>query len=249
MGNILWGIRTDCTEEITSLRKTHSKLGFPKRIRFDAEWKTNGKPSEKWLELVQPVEFPTSWLSNKVYLTDFGTTFRAGTKVESRLQGVMSFCSPERFYGQDPSPASDMWSFGLVFFYLYTGKVPSRGRTAGDCLSDMVNGLGPLPAEWKGRFTEATQPDATWYDPHNRSLPKKERTLEKIIRDDLRGLEGAERLIKLRTEKHVLAIIKKVFAYLPEHRPTASQLLQDPDFRKLLEIYDVQGEKASVQSK
>ncbi|ROW02978.1 hypothetical protein VMCG_05719 [Cytospora schulzeri] len=245
LGNLLCGIKTDCKGKFKSLSTTYSELGFPKRIRYETEWNENGKISKKLLELVKPLEIPTAWLSDKVYLTDFGTTFRAGTKVENKLQGVPSFCAPERFHGQWPSPASDMWSFGLIFFYLYTGKVPFQGimsHTAGDILSAMVNRLGPLPEKWKGLYTTGTQPDASWYDPENNSLPVPDRTLEKIIHDRQRpGSDEAERLLESKTEKHALAVFKKVFSYLPERRPTASQLLQDPDFKKLLEMCGVQG--------
>lgn len=66
-------------------------LGCPKRVRYETEWKENGTISKRLLELVKPLEFPTPWLSDKIYLTDIGITFRAGAKVEDEVQEVTSF--------------------------------------------------------------------------------------------------------------------------------------------------------------
>lgn len=220
------------------------EFGLPNRARYETEWKVNGNAQKRRLELVESLKFPTEWLSDQVYLTDFGISLRADTNVDFKLQGVMDSCSPERFHGQNPSPASDMWSFGVIFVYLYTGWPPFEGcmsNTSMDCTSAMVDRLGPLPAEWKGHFIAEIQPDASWYDPRNKSLPDQSETFEQLMIDD-RDQDRewlphnkAEKPIKLKVEKHALAIIKKVFAYRPEHRPTASQLLQDPDFKELLQ--------------
>lgn len=230
---------------LSNLSATHNNLGFPKRVRYETDWQDEHAP-QKHLELVKPLEFPATWLSDEVFLTDFGLVSRVGDSVEYELQGVMRFLSPERFHHQGPSPASDMWSFGVVFVYLYTGFFVFGGLmsdTAGDCLASIVERLGPLPAAWKGHHFAETQPNESWYDPDVERFPVPSMTFEAIImRHDRerRNIDESEKALKEKTEIYALAIIKKIFAYLPEQRPTASQLLQDPDFRKLMEMCGAQ---------
>lgn len=164
--------------------------------------------------------------------------------------GVHSIISPERFHDHDPSPESDMWSFIVVFIYIYTGRYPFKAgffaRRPADFVRDMVCSLGPLPSEWAENKRESFE--ANWYRGAGSSdLPESEKTFQSQLREDLVELEkrraakgdhgGAvteEIELKRRAEPHVLKIIGKVFRFKPEERITASGLLNDFDWKMLI---------------
>ena len=65
----------------------------------------------------------------RVVLMDFGTgEDLAGT---SRLVGTPFYLAPEIFRGQKASVQSDLYSVGVLLFYLVTGKFPVVGRDDG----------------------------------------------------------------------------------------------------------------------
>ena len=69
----------------------------------------------------------------RVVLTDFGAArFRApGTSESSRgLAGTPAYLAPERFDRPEPTVQSDLYSVGVLLFYLVTGEYPVRGRSA-----------------------------------------------------------------------------------------------------------------------
>lgn len=97
-------------------------------------------------------EFPLHRLDSQVFLCDFGLSLRADkTAVEDKLQGVRESIAPERYHGSDPSPASDMWSFMIVFVCLCLGQHAFTNTL----LRDFHAQLGPLPATWaKPKYDE-----------------------------------------------------------------------------------------------
>ena len=67
----------------------------------------------------------------QVKLLDFGL---ARSTVSSRhtasLQGTPHYVAPERIRGGSPTPASDIYGLGILFYELITGKVPWDGTVA-----------------------------------------------------------------------------------------------------------------------
>jgi len=77
-------------------------------------------------------EIPGSKRSKKhIKLLDFGL---ARTMTASRntgsLAGTPHYVAPERIRGEPPSPASDIYGLGVLFYELITGKVPWDGTVA-----------------------------------------------------------------------------------------------------------------------
>lgn len=105
--------------------------------------------------LVLPAEFPLHRLESQVVLSDFGLLLRAdNSPVENRLKGAPPYIAPERHHGHDPSPASDMWSFMIMFVYLYLGQHAFPGHN-GELIPNPIwnlciirDHLGPFPVEW-----------------------------------------------------------------------------------------------------
>lgn len=198
-------------------------LGRPQKMRlFTEQWKEG--------ELVMPMKPRESLVGDMVLLGDFGLAHTLGSSGAQKLQSPAMYCAPERAHDTDPSFTSDMWSYMCLFFELYTTArlFPGPGHRA--TLTSMVNTLGPLPISWKGYYRGSGRCDDTWYDQDRRPRP-------------MMGLKA--NLIRLcpdvdETELElVISILRRGLSYLPEHRPTAAQLLGDSSFRNLMAIYSL----------
>jgi hypothetical protein len=92
-----------------------------------------------------------------------------------------------------------------------------------------VKSLGAMPEQWKGMLWWPEAADDAWYE-HTKTVCNPERDLAARIARMRPVTSQAEREL-------VLSIMLKMFCYLPKRRMTAEQLLQDPSFRALMEIY------------
>ncbi|EFR01101.1 serine/threonine protein kinase [Nannizzia gypsea CBS 118893] len=191
---------------------------------------------EKWLEeniwkpgqLVAPVKIPEDLQEDIFYLGDFSLAINVGERVTPEREGrpPVDYCSPERLHGFPPSTACDMWSYMCVFSEFYLGfRVIGKGLGDG-IIPAMVESLGPLPAEWKGRlFWEY---EDQWYDQNIE--PNPQRPFEDRIKRLRPDIDQAE--LEL-----VSSLFRRGFRLEPEKRPTAAELLQDPSFKALMDRY------------
>ncbi|KAJ0123960.1 hypothetical protein J7T55_012433 [Diaporthe amygdali] len=255
--NVLWQIKPAFHRTLVHNLET---MGEPRKISFSTRWKgKDGKAITASGDRVSPAKFPQESLDDNIFLSDFGSTIKAGNSVSKKSRGVQKFVSPERFHGHNPSPGSDMWSFMVVFIYLDTGRYPFNGRlfseTPAHLMMDMVSSLGPLPSEWAEKKLKSFQPK--WYTGAGSSeFPEPNKTFQSRLRDDLvevekrgaaKGNDGviaaAEEIeLKRRAEPHVLKIIDKVFCFKPQERVKASDLLDDFDWKMLMKICGVDDE-------
>ena len=105
----------------------------------------------------------------RIVLMDFG----AGRQLKesdktTRLQiiGTPSYMAPEIFHFKDPSPSSDIYSLGVLLFYLLTTQFPVEGRTLEEFATahakHVRRRLGDLrddlPAELIGIIEKALEP-------------------------------------------------------------------------------------------
>lgn len=183
-------------------------------------WKTG--------ELVMPMRAHEDLIGDIISLGDFGLAIKSGTQVSQKLQSPAIYCAPERVHDQGPTFATDMWSYMCIFAELYTGYALFYGSGNSSIVSCMVHTLGPLPTIWEGTYNAGGTCNSWWYDQeqepdHSTSLEAKIVRLRPDIDPVERGL--------------VLSVLRKGLLYLPENRPTASQLLEDASFRALMEIY------------
>lgn len=186
--------------------------------------------TEQWKEgeLVMAMEPHESLVGDKILLGDFGLAHKAGTPVGWNLQSPATYCAPERIHDAKPSFASDMWSYMCLLFELYTTAFLFPGSGYTSVMSSMVSTLGPLPISWEDSYCASGSCDNTWYDQDRQ--PKPTMTLkEKILR-----LRPDIDLMEL---EFVMFILRWGLSHLPEHRPTAAQLLEDASFKALLSIY------------
>lgn len=67
----------------------------------------------------------------QVKLLDFGLARRTtASRNTNSLSGTPHYVAPERIRGEDPSPSSDIYGLGVLFYELLTGKVPWDGNVA-----------------------------------------------------------------------------------------------------------------------
>jgi hypothetical protein len=70
----------------------------------------------------------------RIVLMDFGAGREAGPEREggAELSGTPLYLAPELFAGQPASPASDLYSVGVLLFYLVTRRYPVEGANLAD---------------------------------------------------------------------------------------------------------------------
>jgi serine/threonine protein kinase len=218
-GALMWEMPYSLAEYDTATK--YKLLGRPKKVFLgDYLWKRG--------ELVQQVTIPLDLLGSKLYLGDFGLMIKDGTSVRIKQQAPYCFCAPERLHGADPSLASDMWSYMCLFAALYLGNNVFYGNGGGSTAFSWVEQLGAMPEQWKGRFWWPEEVNDAWYE--RTTTPDPERDIAARIARMRPDTSQAEREL-------VLSVMQKAFCYLPERRITAEQLLQDPSFRAIIEIY------------
>lgn len=115
-----------------------------------------------------------------------------------------------------------------LFGALYLGNHFFYGNGGQSTVFSGVEQLGAMPEQWKGKFWWAKDIGDAWYDQATVSNP--ERDLANRIARMRPDASKAERDL-------VLSVMRKAFCYLLEHRITAEQLLQDPAFMAIMEIY------------
>ncbi|KAB8249066.1 kinase-like domain-containing protein [Aspergillus flavus] len=203
-----------------------------------AKYEVHGRPLKEVIpvvdlwkqgELVGPLKIPENLRTEKSYLGDFGLAVKVNTPVTHKGYPPMKFCSPDRLHGKHPSFACDMWSYMVIFGVLYlNGYSPFSTVAHGGVISDIVRSLGPLPEQWKGLYVYPGGGLDSWYD--QSKTPEPNRNLASTIAYFRADADPVEREL-------VHSIMLKIFTYCPEKRLTATQLLQDPSFRALMEKY------------
>lgn len=92
----------------------------------------------------------------------------------------------------------------------------------------MVNILGPLSLLWNGSYHASGLYDAIWYDQGRYADPKM------ALRINIRSLRPD---ISTRELELVTSILSRGLSYLPKHRPTTMQFLEDRSWKELIGLY------------
>jgi protein kinase-like protein len=218
-GNVMWSVALDNL----NTKAKYEYLGRPQKVALPSNLWRQGEP-------VRPLEVPKSLLTDTVYPGDFGMVTKPGVQVGGKMLSLLDivYHAPERYHNVNTSFASDMWSYMCLFIELYIGFIPWEREGYFAMITEMTRTLGPLPKQWKGYYNTYGKCHNSWYD--QRRKPGREVTLESIIKEKRPEVSSAER-------NHVLEIMSKGFCYSPDGRLTATQLLQDPSFQAVMEIY------------
>lgn len=82
-----------------------------------------------------------------VRIMDFGIAkgeTQPGFTDDGRLVCTIDYVSPEQILGASVDPRSDLYSFGIVIYELFTGRVPFRGDTPAATMHKHVHEAPPL---------------------------------------------------------------------------------------------------------
>ena len=85
----------------------------------------------------------------RVKVTDFGIALSAGSAALTApgiVMGTALYMAPERIAGRPGSPASDLYSLGIVMYECLRGEPPFRGTSVDVMEAHLHDGLPPLPA-------------------------------------------------------------------------------------------------------
>jgi serine/threonine-protein kinase len=92
----------------------------------------------------------------RIVLMDFGAGRHVSESRVSDLSGTPLYLAPELFSGQPASPSSDLYSLGVLLFFLVTRKHPVEGRTLTEIMTRHNAGaralLSDLRPDLPGRF-------------------------------------------------------------------------------------------------
>ena len=85
--------------------------------------------------------------SGRIKLTDFGfSTLTEVHEVQKRTMcGSPAYASPELIQHEPYSATCDVWSAGVVFYVMLTGKLPFEGPTIQDCVRAVLDGKLEVP--------------------------------------------------------------------------------------------------------
>jgi serine/threonine protein kinase len=204
-------------------RAKYQIFGRPQKIELTAEHKM-GRDAE----LVKSIEVPKEWLTEDIYLADFGLA----SKPENMTPGYpglpKTFCAPELFHGGTANFASDMWSYMCLFVEFYFETWLFHDDIVCTYIGSVVNCLGPFPAEWEEKYDGPETKRDWWYNSSYQGDPKY--SLEQLI-------ERSRKEATEREKQLALSVLSRGFSLRPEQRLTATQFLADPDFNALLQLF------------
>ncbi|PKC72660.1 hypothetical protein RhiirA1_531052 [Rhizophagus irregularis] len=146
--------------------------------------------------------------NNCVSISDMGLCGEVGNIDETKIYGVMPYVAPEVLRGNHYTQAADIYSFGMVMYFVATGRQPFGNRAHDyDLALDICKGIGP----------EISEPEAPrcYID-----LMKKCWDLDKNNRPDVFGLdkEITSFLVSYTMDLAILGEIKIQFEEAEEYR-------------------------------
>src|SRR6266516_2710188 len=70
-----------------------------------------------------------------------------GVAAEGSQSGTLAYMSPEQLLGDAIGPASDIFSMGVVFYEMVTGRLPHAGTTVAELRIQRLL-RPPIPVQW-----------------------------------------------------------------------------------------------------
>ena len=144
-------------------------------------------------------------------IMDFGLAKLSGrtklTKTSTTL-GTAAYMSPEQGLGREADHRSDIWSFGVVMYEMFTGQMPFKGDYEQAVMYAMINEDPPPPKELRGEIPDDLQQTilhALEKDPQDRFQSANE------LLQELKQLRGEKTTAGLRTfdSKTLLSLLRR----------------------------------------
>ncbi|CAB4439856.1 unnamed protein product [Rhizophagus irregularis] len=130
-----------------------------------------------------------------ILISDMGLCGEVGNKDETKIYGVMPYVAPEVLRGKPYTQAADIYSFGMIMYFIITGRQPFD-----DCAHDeklalqICSGIRPEIPELKSNQYIDLMKKCWDSDPDNR--PNVELISTILNKDELKGeIEKAEKYL------------------------------------------------------
>jgi serine/threonine protein kinase len=82
--------------------------------------------------------------SSNLYISDMGLCGEVGNIDETKIYGVMPFVAPEVLKGKPYTQAADVYSFGMIMYYIATNRQPFFNYAHDNVLAlNICNGIRP----------------------------------------------------------------------------------------------------------
>ena len=93
----------------------------------------------------------------RVRVTDFGIARAGGSEITrtGSVMGTAQYLSPEQAQGMDVTPATDIYSIGVILFEMLTGRVPFDGENAVAIAMKQVGEEPPVPSSINPKVSPA----------------------------------------------------------------------------------------------
>ncbi|CAB5392010.1 unnamed protein product [Rhizophagus irregularis] len=89
-------------------------------------------------------------VSFDLFISDFGLCGDINDMNEKHMYGVMSYMAPEVLRGKPYTKAADMYSFGMIMYFIATGRQPFADHIHDKCLIlNICRGMRPKIEEWE----------------------------------------------------------------------------------------------------
>ncbi len=86
--------------------------------------------------------------SYNLYISDMGLCGEVGNTDETKIYGVMPYVAPEVLRGKLYTQAADIYSFGMIMYFIATGKQPFANCAHDELLAiNICNGVRPEISE------------------------------------------------------------------------------------------------------
>ncbi|POG64955.1 kinase-like domain-containing protein, partial [Rhizophagus irregularis DAOM 181602=DAOM 197198] len=107
---------------------------------------------------------------NDTYISDMGLCGEIGNVDKSKIYGVMSYVAPEVLRGKPYTKAADIYSFGMIMYFVATGRQPFSDRAHDEFLAlDICDGISPKIKELEAPKCYVELMKRCWdLDPNNR---------------------------------------------------------------------------------
>jgi serine/threonine protein kinase len=107
---------------------------------------------------------------NRVFISDMGLCGEIGNVNEEKIYGVVPYVAPEVLRGNPYSQAADIYSFGMIMYFVASERQPFYNRAHDEALSvDICEGSRPEISELKAPKCYIELMEKCWDDdPENR---------------------------------------------------------------------------------
>ncbi|GET02080.1 kinase-like domain-containing protein [Rhizophagus clarus] len=165
------------------------------------------------------------WVSSSAstYISDVGFCGNIGNEDESKIYGVMPYLAPEVLRGNPYTQAADIYSFGMIMYFVATGRLPFANREHDQNLAlDICKGIRPEISESEAPKCYIDLMKRCWdSDPANRLDASEIARLIRLFHDSYNPIET------IQDDEEIEEQFKEAEKYRRANNDNQSPIFQD----------------------